>query len=137
MTDGADDNLDIESPDGEEEAIEAEVIEVDAVLLAEEPEGDGTGEGDAEKSIDEGTVIDTSKSTTSLAEPGRAGLPEQLTALNVYLARLKDAKILPIEEQSELAVRYQETGDADAAARLVASNLRLVEDRLPVPPTVG
>ncbi|PKN59133.1 MAG: RNA polymerase subunit sigma-70 [Deltaproteobacteria bacterium HGW-Deltaproteobacteria-14] len=53
-------------------------------------------------------------------------VPESITALNVYLARLKDVEILPIEEQAELAVRYQESGDKQAAAMLVASNLRLV-----------
>ena len=56
----------------------------------------------------------------------RRDLPENLSALNVYLARLKDVEILPIEEQTELAERYQFDGDAEAAARLVASNLRLV-----------
>ncbi len=53
-------------------------------------------------------------------------LPERLNALNVYLARLQDVEILPIEEQTRLAERYQQHGDAQAAARLVASNLRLV-----------
>lgn len=53
-------------------------------------------------------------------------IPESITALNVYLARLKDVEILPIEEQAELASRYQATGDKQAAAMLVASNLRLV-----------
>ncbi len=53
-------------------------------------------------------------------------IPESVTALNVYLARLKDVEILPIEEQAELAVRYQQHDDNEAAARLVASNLRLV-----------
>ncbi len=56
----------------------------------------------------------------------RRELPESLSALNVYLARLKDVVILPIEEQTQLAERYQLDGDAEAAARLVASNLRLV-----------
>ncbi|MEC9072617.1 MAG: sigma-70 family RNA polymerase sigma factor, partial [Myxococcota bacterium] len=64
--------------------------------------------------------------TTALAVPSRSALPEQMSALNVYLARLKDVEILPIEEQNELARTYQTTGDGDAAARLVASNLRLV-----------
>ena len=53
-------------------------------------------------------------------------VPETLTALNVYLAKLKDVEILPIEEQALLATEYQTTGSQDAAAKLVASNLRLV-----------
>jgi RNA polymerase sigma-32 factor len=35
-------------------------------------------------------------------------------------------QILPLEEQAELAVEFQRTGDKEAASRLVASNLRLV-----------
>jgi RNA polymerase sigma-32 factor len=53
-------------------------------------------------------------------------VPESLSALNIYLARLKHVQILPIEEQAKLAVAYQQTGDKESAARLVASNLRLV-----------
>jgi len=53
-------------------------------------------------------------------------VPETLTALNVYLAKLKDVEILPVEEQALLASEYQTTGSQDAAAKLVASNLRLV-----------
>jgi len=55
-----------------------------------------------------------------------AGLPESLSALNIYLARLKSVEILPIEEQAQLAAEYQRSGDKESAARLVASNLRLV-----------
>lgn len=53
-------------------------------------------------------------------------IPEALSALNVYLARLKHVKILPIEEQAELAAEFQLSGDSGSAAKLVASNLRLV-----------
>jgi RNA polymerase sigma-32 factor len=53
-------------------------------------------------------------------------LPETLSALNIYLARLKDVEVLPIEEQTRLAEAYQQHGDLEAAAKLVASNLRLV-----------
>lgn len=59
------------------------------------------------------------------AMPG-ARVPESLSALNVYLARLKHVQILPIEEQAQLAAEYQRSGDKESAARLVASNLRLV-----------
>ncbi|MGB0589196.1 MAG: sigma-70 family RNA polymerase sigma factor [Myxococcota bacterium] len=62
----------------------------------------------------------------TLPVPYQSKLPEEMTALNVYLARLKDVEILPMDVQAELASRYQQTGDPDAAARLVASNLRLV-----------
>ena len=70
-------------------------------------------------------VLDGKKPATPVLFGGKR-LPETLSALNVYLARLKDVEILPIEEQARLAAAYQEHGDKEAAAKLVASNLRLV-----------
>ena len=46
--------------------------------------------------------------------------------LQRYLAEIKRYPILSREEEHELAVRYKEYGDLDAAYRLVTSNLRLV-----------
>lgn len=63
---------------------------------------------------------------TTLPVPYSNRIPESLSALNLYLARLKDVVILPVEEQTALARRYQLDGDPESAARLVASNLRLV-----------
>jgi RNA polymerase sigma-32 factor len=98
----------------------------------------------AELLVDEDTVIDVVGLTdgldadladvaelpkrrgSTLPIPYQSRLPEEMTALNVYLARLKDVEILPMDVQAELALRYQQTEDPDAAARLVASNLRLV-----------
>jgi RNA polymerase sigma-32 factor len=42
------------------------------------------------------------------------------------MAEVSRHPVLSREEEHELAVRYQQTGDVDAAYRLVASNLRLV-----------
>ena len=42
------------------------------------------------------------------------------------MAEIARHPLLSREEEHELAVRYRETGDVDAAYRLVASNLRLV-----------
>ena len=77
--------------------------------------------------LDEAT-LETPRPTSSgtLPVPYQGRVPEEMTALNVYLARLKDVEILPMDVQAELALRYQQTADPDAAARLVASNLRLV-----------
>jgi RNA polymerase sigma-32 factor len=121
MTKGKDNNLEIEGPDGGLQVIEAEVIEVETDLEDPAIEVDGGDDGDGLE-----TTIEVESTSRALAKPRRAGLPEQLTVLNVYLAKMKDAHILPIEEQTELAVRYQETGDKEAATRLVTSNLRLV-----------
>jgi RNA polymerase sigma-32 factor len=46
--------------------------------------------------------------------------------LDAYLAELKNHPLLSREEERELAVRYQQTGDLDAARKLVTANLRLV-----------
>jgi len=47
-------------------------------------------------------------------------------ALHRYLQEVSQYELLSREETEELAVRFQETGDPDAAYRLVSSNLRLV-----------
>jgi RNA polymerase sigma-32 factor len=47
-------------------------------------------------------------------------------ALHRYLQEISQYELLSREETEELAVRFQETGDPDAAYRLVSANLRLV-----------
>jgi len=48
------------------------------------------------------------------------------TGLQRYLQEISQFPLLSKEETAELAVRYKETGDAEAAYKLVSSNLRLV-----------
>ena len=48
------------------------------------------------------------------------------SALQLYLAKIGRYPVLSPEEEHELAVRYVEEGDRDAAYRLVTANLRLV-----------
>ncbi|MBU0514011.1 MAG: RNA polymerase factor sigma-32 [Proteobacteria bacterium] len=52
--------------------------------------------------------------------------PEQYDPLRRYLWEISRYSLLTPEEEKELAVRYHQTGDPEAAARLVTSNLRLV-----------
>ncbi len=47
-------------------------------------------------------------------------------ALHRYLQEISQYELLSREETEELAVRFKETGDPNAAYRLVSSNLRLV-----------
>ncbi|MCL2341256.1 MAG: RNA polymerase factor sigma-32 [Proteobacteria bacterium] len=47
-------------------------------------------------------------------------------ALHRYLQEISQYELLSREETEELAMRFQETGDPDAAYRLISSNLRLV-----------
>ncbi|MEW6443956.1 MAG: RNA polymerase factor sigma-32 [bacterium] len=73
------------------------------------------------------------------AESAAAGVPEtsrgwadsgaalaRPSALQLYLSKISQYPILTPEQEHELAVRYAETGDRDAAFKLVTSNLRLV-----------
>jgi RNA polymerase sigma-32 factor len=46
--------------------------------------------------------------------------------LRAYMAEVQRHPVLSRDEEHELAVRYRDTGDVDAAYKLVASNLRLV-----------
>ena len=48
------------------------------------------------------------------------------TGLQRYLQEISQFPLLSKEETEELAVRYKETGDAEAAYKLVSANLRLV-----------
>ncbi len=83
-------------------------------------------EPDIEIEVDDSEIEVAPKKKKNLPAVASARLPESLSALNVYLARLKHVQILPIEEQAQLAAEYQRSGDKESAARLVASNLRLV-----------
>ncbi|MBW2328990.1 MAG: RNA polymerase subunit sigma-70, partial [Deltaproteobacteria bacterium] len=47
-------------------------------------------------------------------------------ALHRYLQEISQYELLTREEAEELATRFQESGDPEAAYRLVSSNLRLV-----------
>jgi RNA polymerase sigma-32 factor len=58
-------------------------------------------------------------------EPGPGGLV-RYDPLRAYMAEVARHPLLSREEEHALAVRYRETGDVDAAYKLVASNLRLV-----------
>jgi RNA polymerase sigma-32 factor len=58
-------------------------------------------------------------------EAGGGGLV-RYDPVRAYLAEIARYPLLSREEEHALAVRYQETGDLDAARRLVAANLRLV-----------
>ena len=55
-----------------------------------------------------------------------SGLARKGDLLSYYLAEVRQYPLLEAEEEKTLAVRYQETGDPEAAHRLVTSNLRLV-----------
>src|SRR5260370_22040864 len=63
--------------------------------------------------------------TSSLASSRGRGLA-RADPLQLYMQEVSRHPLLTREQEYELAVRYRETGDLDAAYRLVASTLRFV-----------
>jgi RNA polymerase sigma-32 factor len=67
--------------------------------------------------------------TNATALVARSGdfLPSgPLGSLDAYLDRVSQIPVLTREEEHELALRFQEANDIDAARRLVLSHLRFV-----------
>ncbi len=61
-----------------------------------------------------------------LLKPPPRSLTRSRDLLQYYLAEVRRYPLLTPEEEKDLAVRYQDTGDPEAAERLVTANLRLV-----------
>ena len=56
----------------------------------------------------------------------KTSLPAHTTSLERYLAELSNYPILSREEEYELAMRYKNNGDLEAARKLITSNLKFV-----------
>ncbi|MDF1563728.1 MAG: RNA polymerase factor sigma-32 [Deltaproteobacteria bacterium] len=65
-------------------------------------------------------------SEESKRPPASSGALARVDPLTRYLNEIGRHQLLTREEEHELAVRYQEQGDVDAAYKLVTANLRLV-----------
>jgi RNA polymerase sigma-32 factor len=118
------------------------IADVDDVVDADQV-GDGDHASDAD---DIGDAVESSADATaeddSAAEAQHSSLPvpvdpqarlpesgegrAQGTALSAYMSELRHHAPITREEEHELAVRWTEDGDVDAAKQLVVSNLRLV-----------
>ncbi|MDE0159943.1 MAG: RNA polymerase sigma factor RpoH [Candidatus Dadabacteria bacterium] len=55
-----------------------------------------------------------------------SSLPALSNSLQSYLAQIRDYPVLSREEEYELAMRHRETGDLEAARKLIVSNLKFV-----------
>ena len=114
-TDGDDDH----KPSSEIDVVEAEVLPAD-----EDDEGDID---DAPLELEDDFVVDLGG---DLPAPSVSTLPSPAAStrdsLHLYLREVGRFPMLAPDEEFELARRVQETGDSDAAFRLVSSHLRLV-----------
>ena len=62
----------------------------------------------------------------AVAEEVGLPIPTEFDPLQRYIREANRFNLLTPEEEKELSALYKETGDADAAYRLITSNLRLV-----------
>lgn len=94
----------------------------DPVVLESELESEGGEDSlEAEPAAED---ADAGESKELSAEAYGALVPAD--ALQRYLAEIRRHPLLDPEEEHELAVRWHEEGDTEAAAKLVTANLRLV-----------
>ena len=118
-------NEDAEEPRDEDEP--AEVVTGEVV----DAEGDGPEDREAEEPA-EGELEEEALDAEVVDVPPVRARPSDGTALapldplQAYMRDVQRYALLKPEETHELAVRYVETGDVEAARRLVTSNLRLV-----------
>jgi len=68
---------------------------------------------------------DKNNKTEEKKRPGNL-LPAHTTSLQRYMAELSNYPVLSREEEYELAMKYKNDGDLDAARKLVSSNLKFV-----------
>ena len=60
------------------------------------------------------------------SEKVSSSLPALSDSLQSYLAQIRNHPVLSREEEYELAMRHRETGDLEAARKLIVSNLKFV-----------
>ncbi len=60
------------------------------------------------------------------SEEVSSSLPALSNSLQSYLAQIRNHPVLSREEEYELAIRHRETGDLEAARKLIVSNLKFV-----------
>ncbi len=93
-------------------------------------EGDANETEAAEKEMDgSAELLDADGAPAGkpkLPAPGKSAISSRGDLLAAYLAEVRRHPLLDPEEEKDLAIRYVETQDPDAAARLVTANLRLV-----------
>ena len=115
----------------EPEEVEAEIVEDEGELTPEAILGGGeivdaevVEEERPRRAVPLPVEVEIEEEEEEVAEPTQA--LSRTDPLARYMQEVSRHPVLSREEEHELAVRYAQTGDLDAAYRLVASNLRLV-----------
>jgi RNA polymerase sigma-32 factor len=119
-----------EPAEPEDDALQAEPVDSEDADAGGGPEGDDDEDVlDAELVDEDEMLADDAEAAEVLprlsAEDGASSLA-RYDALQAYMRDVHRYSVLPPEQQRELAIRYREQDDLDAARQLVTSNLRLV-----------
>lgn len=107
---GADDDEPRAVDEPDDDAVVAEIVETDEAIAADDL-------GGARETLEPGLPRVARSSSTSLAA---------FDPMAAYMREVQRFSLLTRDEEIRLSVKYLETGDVDAAATLVTSNLRLV-----------
>jgi RNA polymerase sigma-32 factor len=116
-----DDEVASRDPDGSDD--EPDAVDEELVLGADLVDEDDDGATSRDRSDDGGS---SSAASSRALSDERYGAIVPADALQRYLAEIHRHPLLDPEEEHDLAVRWHEHGDREAAARLVTANLRLV-----------
>ncbi len=113
-----------ESPSHEEGASEAEEPSLDAAEI--EPAEEELEEVAAEVEVDDAEVLPVPARAALVPAKGPSRAISASDPMSAYMAEVVRHPLLTREEEHALAVRYRQTGDVQAAYKLVQANLRLV-----------
>lgn len=116
--------------ESEEPVIEAEAIEIEALAREQAEDDDDSVDDSSDGTSDDSDDPDASRQAPAahLPIPAPIAAPgvSQASALTAYMSQLRHYAPISREEERELAVRWVEEGDVEAAKQLVLANLRLV-----------
>lgn len=109
-------NMDLDLDDGR-------TVDVGGSGEADEEDGDGEDGARAGRGA---SLVLRRGDDESLPAVRRANLPTPRDSLNLYIREVSHFPLLRPDEEHDLAVRFRDSKDPDAAFRLVSSHLRLV-----------
>ena len=109
------------------EEVEVEAIDPGSVRAYEAVEAEIVEDGDApQERAERASDAPSEHAVVPAGDAGLAGALVPVDSLQRYLAEIRRYPLLDVKEEHDLAVRWREGGDRDAAIGLVTANLRLV-----------